>query len=102
MMIVKRIVWGIKKGRADEAVALLRQESAAESARGGYSGTSRFYVLESEDLDRVSVEYEYADLEACNRHWRTWRARPTTPAFLEAWHELRDGAETNENWTVPD
>ena len=101
-MIVNRRVWGIKSGRVQDAVALLRKENAAERERGGYAGPIRMYISTSDEFDQIAAEYEYADLAECKKLWALWASRPTTPAFVEAWHALRIGEETDEIWAIPD
>ena len=101
-MIVNRIVWGIKKGKVLEAAELLRAENIAEKERGGYGGPVRLYIRESEPDDLITIEYEYTDLEECKSDWDAWLSRSSTPAYMDEWHALRNGIETNEIWTVVD
>ncbi len=101
-MIVNRRIWGFKKGCGLEAAALIQKEYIAEKERGGYYGPIRLYFRETDACDLVSLEYEYADVDACTNMWTEWSSRPTSPAFFEKWNALRDELEISEIWTIPD
>jgi hypothetical protein len=84
----------------EEAVALVLEEVAAESERGGMSGPVRVYTSSIGTFDQMAVEWEYEDLAEYEKRWAEWGARPTTTAFIQKWLELTKGGGSNEIWDL--
>ena len=94
-MLINRRTSNVKRGHADEVVALLK----AGTELSGNTRAFRIYIPETGSFDIVAVEWEYESLEEYGRLWAEWNATPEAAAFMEEkWCDLTEGGYTNEIW----
>jgi hypothetical protein len=72
----------------------------AEQARLNLPITFRVYTPRIAPFSQVVAEWEYESLEAYDKFWEEWSARPETAQFMEKWNELTENGGTNEIWNL--
>jgi hypothetical protein len=90
-MIVRRATFNVKQGCMQEFVALV----LAEGEKVGPPNT-RVYTPYAGPRDVLAIKWEFENLEAHDKFWTDWWARPETATFLEKWYELTERGGTDE------
>ena len=101
-MIVRRQLVKAKPGCRQQVVDLVLSELAAQRERGDYSGPFRVYTprFSGQSWRQVILEWEFEDLAEHDQMFQQWFALPSTPAYMEKWHELVEPDDVNEIWNV--
>lgn len=92
-MLVNRRAFQVKKGCMQEVVDMLVENRDPNDPY-------RIYVPKIGHFDVVAFEIEVENLEAYEKGWAEWEARPETAAFMEKWNELTEIGGINEIWTL--
>ncbi len=95
-MITNRRTFIIKRGRLQEAAALIK----AEAERVDLPNAQRVYVPEIAPFDVMVYEADYENLEEYEGIWAEWLASPEAAAFLEKLYAVTETGGTNEIWTL--
>ncbi len=95
-MIANRRTFIIKRGRIEEAAALIK----AEVARVDIPNAQRIYTPMIAPFGVLVYEAEYENLEEYEKSWTEWGASPEAAAFLEEWNVLTETGGTNEIWEL--
>jgi hypothetical protein len=100
-VIVQRFSIKAKPGYRQEAIDLVLSEVKAQRERGNYMHAFRAYApqFSGQPERQLLLEWEFEDLADFESMWDEWFALPTSPAYMEKWHELvEQGTATNEIW----
>jgi hypothetical protein len=95
-MVMNRRTFIVKRGRMQEAIALLKEEVQ----RSPNAQRTRIYVPEVAPFDVICAEGDFESLAEYERYWADYFAQPQTTAFLERWFELTETGGTNELWEL--
>ena len=95
-MITNRRTFIVKRGRLQEAAALIK----AEAERVDIANPQRVYVPEIAPFDVLVYEADYESLAEYEQVWAEWLASPEAAAFLEQWDAITETGGTNEIWTL--
>ena len=93
-MIVNRRTFVAKRGRLEEAVALVLAEMERTNT------TPRVYVSETGLFETIAVEWELEGLAEYEKGWAEYFASPEAAPFLEKWAEITETGGTNEIWRL--
>ena len=93
-MLVNRRTFVVKRGCMEELVALL----VADREQTGIA--YRLYTPDIGPFDVIAIEVEFENLEAYEKGWAEWFARPENAAFMEKWYALTESGGNNEIWTL--
>jgi hypothetical protein len=83
-MLVNRMIWTIKNGRMDEAVAIFKAEKERLAGRVPV----RIYTPGIGAFNMLSVEHEFADLQAYTRFWQEWTGSPHYAETMTKFNDL--------------
>jgi hypothetical protein len=87
-MVVERRTIYIKAGRGEDAVNLLLAQD--------WGVPYRLYRAMTGRMDVLTSDTEWDSVDASNRYWDAWFAKPTTPTFLEQWRAVAETTWTRE------
>jgi len=93
-MIVNRMTHVVKRGRMDEAVALIKELGEKRGEQG------RIFVCQYGATNRLAIELEAESLAELEKGWTEWLASPEAAPFYEKWYDLTETDVTNEIWRV--
>jgi hypothetical protein len=95
-MIVNRRTHTIKRGRMEEAKALMKE--AMQWWPAG-TGAVRWYAINFGPWNQLALEVEFQSLDDCERAWAAWGAR-TPPDWWKRVFDLLETGGGNEIWTL--
>jgi hypothetical protein len=95
-MIVNRSTFNIKRGRMEEAKALLKEALQWWPAD---TGAVRHYASHFGTLNQLAMEGEFQSLADCDRAWTEWGAK-MPPDWARRWNDAAETGGSNEIWTI--
>jgi len=98
-MLVNRRTFAAKKGRMDDAVAVLK-EAAELINRSLSDATCRICRSDIGPFDTLAIEVEYESLAEYHRLATEYFASPEMASLLDKWNEVAETGGTNDIWTL--
>ena len=80
-MIVERLTVLVKRGCMDQVVEMIK----AERAKYGNQDRWRLYYSQWGPGDLFVQDFEFENMEECEKFWAEWFARPETSEFFKKW-----------------
>jgi len=93
-MLVSRRTFTVKRGRIEEAVALVKAN------REQIGGTHRIYVSITGTFDTIALEFEGESVDEGIKAFAEYFATPEGAAFGKKWFDLTEPGGTNEMWAL--
>ena len=97
-MIVDRRTFHVKIGRAAEVADMIKEQIEGNTV---YTGSYRIYLPDiGGSYDTVVGVWEYEDVPEMRAAREAWAAKPSTPEYMEKWHESVERGGHGEIWEL--
>ena len=96
-MIIQRNILRYHTGKLEEAISLLKDETASLFEKSPIEMPRSIRHLIPTDSKNTSVsEYEWEDMTQMEHFWNSWRASSSAELFLSKYRPLIDGEMVTE------